>query len=314
MAPSGTADQRVTPVMSLIAGGTAGGIESFVTYPFEFAKTRVQLRAEKGIPTPRNPFLVVSQVIKNEGVRALYLGCSTLVVGTIAKDAIRFMSFDTIKRAFADPETGSLSPLKSLLAGMSAGVVSSTFAVTPTERIKTALIDDARNTAAAGKSQAERQFRGAYHATKEILRTHGMYGVYRGYVTTTMKQAGTTSVRMGTYNILKELTTKYEVKQNTITSFGNGAIAGIVTTYATQPIDTIKTRAQSAKGAGTVEAFKGIIEDYGIKGLWRGSTMRLGRTVFAGGILFTAYEQIVAVLIPIMGRKDVDLQNKGAVQ
>ncbi|KAK5099494.1 hypothetical protein LTR70_002395 [Exophiala xenobiotica] len=314
MAPSGTADRRVTPAMSLIAGGTAGGIESFLTYPFEFAKTRVQLRAEKGIPTPRNPFLVVSQVIKNEGVRALYLGCSTLVVGTIAKDAIRFMSFDTIKRAFADPETGSLSPLKSLLAGMSAGVVSSTFAVTPTERIKTALIDDARNTAAAGKSQAERQFRGAYHATKEILRTHGVYGVYRGYVTTTMKQAGTTSVRMGTYNILKELTTKYEVKQNTITSFGNGAIAGIVTTYATQPIDTIKTRAQSAKGAGTVEAFKGVIEDYGIKGLWRGSTMRLGRTVFAGGILFTAYEQIVAILIPIMGRKDVNLQDKGAVQ
>jgi len=314
MAPSGSSDPRVTPVMSLIAGGTAGGIESFLTYPFEFAKTRVQLRAEKGIPTPRNPFLVISQVIKNEGARALYLGCSTLVVGTIAKDAIRFMSFDTIKRAFADPETGSLSPLKSLLAGMSAGVVSSTFAVTPTERIKTALIDDARNTAAAGKSPAERQFRGAYHATKEILRTHGMYGVYRGYVTTTMKQAGTTSVRMGTYNILKELTTEYEVKQNTITSFGNGAIAGIVTTYATQPIDTIKTRAQSAKGAGTVEAFKGIIEDYGLKGLWRGSTMRLGRTVFAGGILFTAYEQVVAVLIPIMGRKDVGLQNKGAVQ
>ncbi|KAK5942684.1 hypothetical protein PMZ80_005250 [Knufia obscura] len=314
MAPSGSTDPRVTPLMSLIAGGTAGGIESFLTYPFEFAKTRVQLRAEKGIPTPRNPFVVVGQVIKNEGARALYLGCSTLVVGTIAKDAIRFMSFDSIKQAFADPETGSLSPLRSLLAGMSAGVVASTFAVTPTERIKTALIDDARETAAAGKPQAERRFRGAYHATKEILRTHGWYGVYRGYVTTTMKQAGTTSVRMGTYNILKELTTKYEIKQNTITSFGNGAVAGIVTTYATQPIDTIKTRAQSAKGAGTVEAFKGIIEDYGIKGLWRGSTMRLGRTVFAGGILFTAYEQVVAILIPVMGRKDVDPEKRAAVQ
>lgn len=314
MAPSGSADPRVTPVMSLIAGGTAGGIESFLTYPFEFAKTRVQLRAEKGIPTPRNPFVVVSQVIKNEGVRALYLGCSTLVVGTIAKDAIRFMSFDSIKRAFADPETGSLSPLRSLLAGMSAGVVASTFAVTPTERIKTALIDDARETASAGKSQAERKFRGAYHATKEILRMHGLYGVYRGYVTTTMKQAGTTSVRMGTYNILKELTTKYEIKQNTITNFGNGAVAGIVTTYATQPIDTIKTRAQSAKGAGTVEAFKGIIEDYGLRGLWRGSTMRLGRTVAAGGILFTAYEQIVAMLIPVMGRKDLNAEHRAAVQ
>lgn len=295
--------------MSLIAGGTAGGIEATMTYPFEFAKTRVQLRAEKGIPTPRNPFFVISQVIKTEGFRALYLGCTTLVIGTIAKDAIRFMSFDTIKRQFADPQTGSLSPLRSLAAGMTAGVMASTFAVTPTERIKTALIDDAR----ASADKSTRQFRNAWHCTKVLIAEHGLYGIYRGYVTTTMKQAGTTSVRMGTYNILKEWSQQYDIRQNTLTSFGNGAVAGIVTTYATQPVDCIKTRAQSAKGAGTIEATRSIMQDYGIRGFWRGSTMRLGRTVFAGGILFTAYEQVVAVLIPLMGRK-VDDEHKAAIQ
>ena len=49
-------------------------------YPLEFAKTRVQLRAEKGVPTPRNPFRVVTQVYQNEGIRALYKGCGALVV------------------------------------------------------------------------------------------------------------------------------------------------------------------------------------------------------------------------------------------
>lgn len=308
MSPSGSTDPRVTPLLSLVAGGTAGGIESLLTYPFEFAKTRVQLRSTANLPTPRNPFLVISQVIKTEGVSALYLGCTTLVAGTIAKDAIRFMSFDSIKRAFADPETGSLSPLRSLAAGMSAGVVASTFAVTPTERIKTALIDDAREAAAAGKG-TPRRFKGAIHATRMLWAEHGIYGLYRGYVSTTMKQAGTTSVRMGTYNVLKEASLTYDIPQNTATSFGNGAVAGIVTTYATQPIDTIKTRAQSAKGAGIVEAFRGIIADYGVRGLWRGSTMRLGRTVFAGGILFTSYEWVVALLLPIMGR-DVGKEGK----
>jgi len=321
MAPTGSSDPRVTPLMSLIAGGTAGGIESFLTYPFEFAKTRVQLRASRGEPSPKNPFKVVAQVIRKEGFRALYLGCSTLVVGTIAKDAIRFMSFDSIKRAFSAKEIDAdgrervrLSPLRSLLAGMSAGVVASTFAVTPTERIKTALIDDARETAARGLTMKDRKFRGAWHATRTLWAERGWYGLYRGYVTTTMKQAGTTSVRMGTYNILKELSETYEVPQTTATSFGNGAVAGIVTTYATQPIDTVKTRAQSAKGAGTVEAFKGVIEDFGFRGLWRGSTMRLGRTVFAGGILFTAYEQVIAVLMPIMGRGEGDQEHRAAVQ
>lgn len=312
MAPTSTpTDPRITPLLSLIAGGTAGGIESLVTYPFEFAKTRVQLKSAANIPTPRNPFLVISQVVRTEGARALYLGCTTLVVGTIAKDAIRFMSFDSIKAAFKDEETGVLSPFRSLLAGMSAGVVASTFAVTPTERIKTALIDDARG-AIVGEDgkKGTRRFRGAIHATRTLWAEHGVYGLYRGYVTTTMKQAGTTSVRMGTYNILKDLSATYSIPQNTLTSFGNGAVAGIVTTYVTQPIDTVKTRAQSATGQGTVEAFRGVIRDYGWRGLWKGSTMRLGRTVFAGGILFTSYEWVVAILVPVLGR-DPDGNTEG---
>jgi hypothetical protein len=46
----------------------------------EFAKTRVQLRQEKGVPTPRNPFYVVTQVYQKEGIRALYKGCGPLVL------------------------------------------------------------------------------------------------------------------------------------------------------------------------------------------------------------------------------------------
>jgi hypothetical protein len=40
----------------------------------------VQLRAEKGVPIPRNPFLVVTQVYQKEGIRALYKGCGPLVL------------------------------------------------------------------------------------------------------------------------------------------------------------------------------------------------------------------------------------------
>ena len=70
--------------MSLVAGGTAGGIESFLTYPFEFAKTRVQLRATLGKASPKNPFKVVANVAREEGMRALYKGCSTLIVVSLA--------------------------------------------------------------------------------------------------------------------------------------------------------------------------------------------------------------------------------------
>jgi len=179
-----------------------------------------------------------------------------------------------------------------MLAGMSAGVAASIFGVTPTERIKTALIDDARNA---------KRFKSAIHCVRTIYTETGFLGLYRGFAGTTLKQAGATAFRMGTYNILKDYENTHNIAQTTLTNFANGAVAGTVTTLATQPFDTIKTRSQSAAGASTVNAFKDIMADGGVKSFWRGTTMRLGRTVLSGGILFTAYEQFAAILDPLLG-------------
>ena len=236
----------------------------------------------------------MAQVYQKEGIAALYKGCSTLVIGSVGKDGIRFLSFDTIKNQFKDPETGTLTPMRSLAAGMMSGVVASVTICCTSERIKTALIDDARN---------EKRFTSMTHCIRTVYAEGGIKGLYRGLAGTTLKQAGATAFRMGTYNILKDYETTRDIKQTTAVNFANGSIAGIVTTLATQPFDTIKTRCQSAKGASTVEAFQSIVLDYGVKGFWRGTTMRLGRTVFSGGILFTTYEWAAAILNPLLLRQ-----------
>ena len=264
-----------TPIIvSLVSGGIAGGVEAGATYPFEFAKTRAQLRSEPGVPSPRNPFAVVGKVYQNEGLRALYKGCGALVFGSIAKDAVRFMSFDAVKNAFRDHETGALTPARNMLAGMSAGILASVFAVTPTERIKTALIDDARGA---------KRYKTTMHAVRLIFQEDGFIGLYRGFAGTTLKQASATSFRMGSYNILKDFQEVRNIPQNTAMNFINGSAAGVVTTLCTQPFDTIKTRSQAAKVTTTAEAVKSILLDGGIAGFWKGTVMRLGRTVFSGG-------------------------------
>ena len=262
-------------------------------YPMEFAKTRMQLRAQKGVPSPRNPFKVVSQVIRNEGVRAMYKGCSALIAGSVAKDGVRFLCFDTIKHQFADPQTGTMTPVRNMLSGMTTGIVASITCVTPTERIKTALIDDART---------EKRFRNPWHAIKLIVQESGSMGLYRGFVGTTLKQASATGLRLGTYNILKDYETKRDISQGVATNFANGAVAGTVTTLGSQPFDVIKTRSQSARGTSTAEAVKSILIDDGIRGFWKGTIMRLGRTIMAGGILFTTMENVAKVLNPLFGQ------------
>ncbi|CAG7956475.1 unnamed protein product [Penicillium salamii] len=273
--------------VSLVSGGIAGAVEATITYPFEYSKTRVQLLDNSAIKTS-NPLRLISQVAKQEGLGALYTGCSTLVIGTAAKAAVRFLSYDTIRNSLSD-DRGVLSPARGILAGMTAGAVESVLAVTPTERIKTALIDDAKGA---------RQFKSSLHATKVLVQRHGITELYRGLVSTAMKQSATSAVRMGTYNVLKEALKSRGIKTNVVTTFGTGALAGVVAVYATQPFDTIKTRAQGVQGATIGEASRSVIRDYGIRGFWKGSSMRLGRLLLSGGIVFSVYEEVSAILSP----------------
>lgn len=283
--PQNIKKKQISPIASLFAGGVAGGIEATITYPFEYAKTRAQLRSSGA---PANPVQMIQSIVRSEGFSAIYTGCSTLVVGTAFKAGVRFLAFDAVKAKFVD-ENGRLSTSRGILAGMAAGAVESVFAVTPTERLKTALIDDAKGA---------RRFRSAPHAVGLIVKEQGLVGLYRGLLSTTVKQSATSAVRMGSYNALK---TQYANKvdhapKSTVETFAMGAIAGCVTVYATQPFDTIKTRAQSSQGQTLMAAVRGTWRDGGLSYFWKGSTMRLGRLVLSGGIVFSVYEQIVGVI------------------
>ncbi|KAH7137468.1 mitochondrial carrier domain-containing protein [Dactylonectria estremocensis] len=285
--------QTITPAISLAAGAVAGAVEATITYPFEFAKTRSQLSRgiNAGAPISKNPFSVILHTARHDGVRAIYTGCSTLILGTACKAGVRFLSFDAIKTQLVD-SNGRLSPARGILAGMIAGAVESVTVVTPTERIKTALIDDARS--------SSRRYNGGFQALRTIFADQGVAGIYRGLISTTLKQSATSAVRMGSYNILKETVsarTSEKTSKHPITTFAMGAAAGIITVYATQPFDTIKTRAQGAQGATTAQAFHSIWRDGGVQMFWSGSSMRLGRLILSGGIVFTVYENVASVLM-----------------
>ena len=84
------------PLKSFIAGGTAGAVEGIITYPFEFAKTRLQL-ISKSSTASRNPLVLIYNVAKTQGVSSLYVGCPAFVVGNTLKASVRFLGFDLIK-------------------------------------------------------------------------------------------------------------------------------------------------------------------------------------------------------------------------
>jgi solute carrier family 25 citrate transporter 1 len=78
---------------------------------------------------------IIRTTLKTGGITALYSGCGALVVGNGLKAGVRFMTYDSIKELLRDQD-GKLSPGRTMLAGLGAGVVEATVAVTPSETIK----------------------------------------------------------------------------------------------------------------------------------------------------------------------------------
>lgn len=267
-----------------------------ITYPFEFAKTRLQL-VDKLLKASRNPLVLIANVAKTQGVSSLYVGCPAFVVGNTVKASVRFLGFDSMKALLADRD-GKLSGPRGVLAGLGAGLLESVVAVTPFEAIKTALIDDKQ--AAKPKYQA-----GLVSGTMKLVRDLGFRGMYAGLVPVSLRQASNQAVRLGSYNAIKTMiqlatNTKASEPLSSAATFAVGSFAGIVTVYTTMPIDTVKTRMQ-ALGAdklytSTLNCFVKIFKEEGLLTFWKGATPRLGRLVLSGGIVFTIYEKMLVLM------------------
>lgn len=140
--------------------------------------------------------------------------------------------------------------------------------------------------------------RGFLHAVPIIARERGIRGFFQGFVPTTARQAANSATRFGAYNMLKQLAESYTApgeKLGAAGTFAMGGIAGLITVYVTQPLDTIKTRMQSITArqqyGNSFRCAALILKHEGPLTFWSGALPRLARLVVSGGLVFTMYEK-----------------------
>ncbi|PCH02267.1 Mitochondrial substrate/solute carrier [Penicillium occitanis (nom. inval.)] len=188
-----------------------------------------------------------------------------------------FVAFDKFKALLQD-ENGNISGPRTVVAGFGAGFTESILAVTPFESIKTQLIDD--------RKSANPRMRGFLHGSKIIWQERGIRGFLQGLVPTTARQAANSAG----YAAPGE-------KLGVLSTFAIGGVAGIITVYATQPLDTVKTRMQSLEARknykNSFACFAQIVKNEGVLTLWSGALPRLARLIMSGGIVFTMYEKMM---------------------
>ena len=155
------------------------------------------------------------------------------------------------------------------------------------------------------RKRPEPRLRGFLHAVPTIARERGLRGFFQGFVPTTARQAANSAVRFSAYNALKQLAEGSVLnppgeKLGYAATFAIGGLAGIITVYATQPLDTIKTRMQSPDAArlygNSARCAAMIWQQEGMRTFWSGAVPRLARLVLSGGIVFTMYEKAMELM------------------
>ncbi|KAH6880543.1 mitochondrial carrier domain-containing protein [Thelonectria olida] len=294
--------QAPSPFQSVIAGAAAGGVESLVTYPTEYIKTRKQL-----LKSSASSVRLLIDAVKGPGPGVLYTGSAAFCVSNASKSGVRFLTFDAVRdRLPKDSTTGKPTKVSNMLAGVVAGLAESITVVTPGENIKTKIVED---------RAGARQYRSTAHAIQSIIRIGGVGGLFRGVVPVMMKQGSNALVRFTCYNSFLDTIQPFMQPADCgmLAPAVAGAMAGVVTVYATMPFDVVKTQMQrlatpgTQAQTGTLQCLVTIVRESGVAGLWRGTTPRLVRLSVSGALSFSIYQAVIEIVPKVEWHQDKGL-------
>uniref|UniRef100_A0A060TI63 ARAD1D36432p n=1 Tax=Blastobotrys adeninivorans TaxID=409370 RepID=A0A060TI63_BLAAD len=332
---SSSTRKRGNPIVELIAGGTAGCMEAVTCHPLDTIKVRMQLRrravqAAKQVTPNSSPATAAAQeavnatgeslaalksqkpkgfvrtgidIVKKETPLGLYKGLGAVITGITPKMALRFSTYEFLKRKLAPSDGSPISAGRTFVAGVGAGITEAVVVVNPTEVVKIRLQAQAHSMADPVNTP---KYRNALHCAYTVARTEGLSALYRGVTLTAARQASNQGVNFTVYSTLKKkletLQPQYEKLPSWQTSI-IGLISGALGPLSNAPLDTIKTRMQREHGHSTESGLsrfmrisRQLVHEEGTAALYRGITPRIMRVAPGQAVTFTVYEYMRTLL------------------
>ncbi|KAL8663126.1 MAG: hypothetical protein Q9202_004163 [Teloschistes flavicans] len=271
-----TKSSLTSGLRSFAAGGVGGICAVVVGHPFDLVKVRLQT-AEKGVYT--GAIDVVRRTVAREGlVRGLYAGVSAPLVGVTPMFAVSFWGFDVGKslvRTFSSPQNTATSARDApftiaqiSLAGFFSAIPM-TLITAPFERVKVLLQIQGQKQLAPGEKP---RYSGGVDVVRQLYKEGGIRSVFRGSAMTLARDGPGSAAYFATYEYIKRSLTPKDKDGNlsgelSLTAVMTaGGAAGVAMWIPVFPIDTIKSRLQSAEGRPTIGGT--------VRGLWRAGGMR----------------------------------------
>ena len=141
-----------------------------------------------------------------------------------------------------------------------------------------------------------------FTASRYIVQTQGVSGLFVGLIPTSIRQASSVGVRFALYPFVKAL---FPENGGTLTHMAAGGTVGALSVILNNPVDVIKSLQQSnklnaqGKPMGMIECGKYVMAESGAMGFMRGLTARVPRVFCGQAITFAVYEKAAAFLADI---------------
>ncbi|XP_019406965.1 PREDICTED: mitochondrial glutamate carrier 1 isoform X1 [Crocodylus porosus] len=266
------ADKQISLPAKLINGGIAGLIGVTCVFPIDLAKTRLQ-NQQNGQRMYASMSDCLIKTIRSEGYFGMYRGAAVNLTLVTPEKAIKLAANDFFRHHLSK-DGKKLTLLKEMLAGCGAGTCQ-VIVTTPMEMLKIQLQDAGRiaaqkklmaaqaqisSSAGAAESVVERRTT-ATQITRELLRSKGIAGLYKGLGATLLRDVPFSIVYFPLFANLNKLGQKTpDVKAPFYVSFLSGCLAGSTAAVAVNPCDVIKTRLQSLQRGVNEDTYSGILD------------------------------------------------------
>ena len=139
-------------------------------------------------------------------------------------------------------------------------------------------------------------------AAKDIMVREGPRGFFAGFGVTAVRDAPYAGLYVLIYEQAKahlgNLTSSTQLASasgSASINFVSGVLAAVTATTMTNPFDAIKTRLQIAPGRyrNMVQAARMMLRNEGIRSMFSGLSLRIGRKAVSSALTWTLYEEVV---------------------
>ncbi|XP_067128100.1 mitochondrial dicarboxylate carrier [Centruroides vittatus] len=218
-------------------GGLAGAGAACCTHPLDLLKVHLQTQQEGKISIVRSTI----NIIKHQGILALYNGLSASVLRQLTYSTTRFGIYEVVKQKITVP--GEPLPFYKKILLASVGGVAGGFVGTPADMINVRMQNDIKIPV-----EKRRNYKHAIDGLYQVYKNEGVPRLFSGATTATSRAILMTIGQISMYEQIKQLLMQSGYfADNLLTHFTASLSAASIATTMTQPLDVLKTRMMNAK-------------------------------------------------------------------